>query len=80
MGGVRKSSKIMKFILTISVCSVIFQDCMTPAQHPIIFNNFQDCVKTALIEMTNIMDVLDTDMVNKNQLGPQFKCMPLDKI
>jgi len=67
----------MKFILTISICSVAFQDCSPPVQHNVIFDNFDTCVKTALYEMTNIQNMLNTDMVNKNLLGPQFKCTPI---
>ena len=64
----------MKFILTISICSVVFGDCSPPVQHPVIFDDFDTCVKTALYEMTNIQNMLNTDMVNKNLLGPQFIC------
>ena len=46
----------------------------SPVQHDVIFDNFDTCVKTALYEMTNIQNMLNTDMVNKNLLGPQFKC------
>ena len=67
----------MKFILTISICSVAFQDCSPPVQHDVIFDNFDTCVKTALYEMTNIHNMLNTDMINQNLLGPQFKCMQI---
>ena len=67
----------MKFILTISICSVVFGDCSPPVQHNVIFDDFNTCVKTALKEMTNIHNMLNTDMINENLLGPQFKCTPI---
>ena len=67
----------MKFILTISICSVAFQDCSPPVKHNVIFDDFDTCVKTALYEMTNIHNMLNTDMINENLLGPQFKCTPI---
>jgi hypothetical protein len=75
-----KVNKNMKFILTISICSVAFQDCSPPVQHDVLFDNFDNCVKTALNEMTNIQNMLNTDMVNKNLLGPQFKCKPVTSL
>ena len=72
-----KVNKNMKFILTISICSVAFQDCSPPVQHNVIFDDFNTCVKTALKEMTNIHNMLNTDMINENLLGPQFKCMQI---
>ena len=56
---------------------MVFKDCSPPVQHDVIFDDFNSCVKTALNEMTNIHNMLNTDMVNKNQLGPQFKCTPI---
>ena len=77
MGWSVKVNTNMKFILTISICSVAFQGLLSPVQHDVIFDNFDTCVKTALYEMTNIQNMLNTDMVNKNLLGPQFKCIPI---
>ena len=56
---------------------MVFKACSPPVQHDVIFDDFNSCVKTALNEMTNIQNMLNTDMVNKNQLGPQFKCTPI---
>jgi len=75
-----KVNENMKFILTISICSMVFKDCSPPVQHDVIFDDFNSCVKTALNEMTNIQNMLNTDMVNKNQLGPQFKCTRIKTI
>jgi len=70
----------MKFILTISICSMVFQDCSPPVQHPVIFDTWESCVKTAIFEVTNVINMLDKDMMNTNQLGPAFKCRVLEQI
>jgi hypothetical protein len=70
----------MKFILTISICSMVYQDCSPVVQHPVIFDSWESCVKTAIFEVTNIINMLDKETMNNNQLGPAFKCMVLETI
>tara|TARA_Y100000004_G_scaffold74901_1_gene84167 strand:+ start:371 stop:550 length:180 start_codon:yes stop_codon:yes gene_type:complete len=59
---------------------MVFQDCSPPVQHPVIFDTWESCVKTAIFEVTNVINMLDKDMMNTNQLGPAFKCRVLEQI
>lgn len=67
----------MKFILTLYVCSFLELTCSPPVKYPVMFNNWHDCVITALDESKQLIEEVPQDVVNKNRLATKYTCQPI---
>ena len=67
--------KIMKFILTIWVCSFLGGEvCLPPIQSPIIYDSWYECSRAAHKESLKIMSNLGYKVVNKDKIAMKYRC------
>ena len=72
--------KIMKFLLTVFICSVASGDCYTNQQYPKVFNNHHDCIRAGLSESYEVLFAegnFTEENINNLQLYPKFICNPV---
>ena len=71
----KKKKKIMKFILTIWVCSFLGgQTCMPPIQSPIMYDSCYECSRAAHTESLKIMSKFGYTAINKNKVAMKYRC------
>ena len=72
---------MIKFTLTIWVCSFLGQNlCMPPVQSPILYNSWYECSRAAHQESIKIYSKLGYKTVNKGRLATRYTCQLLDSI
>ena len=71
---------MMKFILTIFICSAVSSDCYINPQYPKTFDSHYECVRAGLAESYEIL-IADGNFTQENinnlQLYPKFVCAPV---
>jgi len=68
---------IMKFILTIYVCSLLDFTCADPVTYPIQFDTWGECITVAHQESQIIIKSLPLPMVEANRLATKYTCQQL---
>ena len=79
MEEVSRPGEIMKFLLTVFICSVASGDCFTNKDYPKVFNNHHDCIRAGLSDSYEILFAegnFTEEDINKLQLYPKFHCNP----
>ncbi len=72
---------MIKFTLTIWVCSFLGQQlCAPPVQSPIMYNSWYECSRAAHQESLKIMSKMGYKLVNDNKIGMKYSCKPLHSI
>jgi len=67
--------KIMKFILTIWVCSFLGgQQCLPAMESPKVYDSWYECSRGAHKESLKIISKLGYKHVNENQIGIKYHC------
>ena len=70
----------MKFILTISLCSFINNQCLPPVEVKAKFNSWKKCTLVAL-EISKQLIILQEDtFINNNKVATKFMCQPTSEI
>jgi len=67
----------MKFILTLYVCSFLDFTCSPPVEYPETFDNWHNCVITALDESKQLVEAVPQDVVNKGRLATKYTCLQI---
>ncbi len=70
----------MKFILVISLCSFLENQCLPPAQIKAEFNSWKECTIAALEISKEIIIAQEDTFVNDNRVATQFSCKELKEI
>ena len=70
----------MKFILLISLCSFIENQCLPPVQIKQEFNSWKECTIAALEISKKIIIAQEDTFVNKNKVATQFVCKEIGTI
>ena len=70
----------MKFILLISLCSFIENQCLPPVQIKQEFNSWKECTIAALEISKKIIIAQEDTFVNKNKVATQFVCQEIGTI
>ena len=66
---------MIKFTLTIWVCSFLGQQlCMPPVHSPVMYNSWYECSRAAHQESLKIMSKLGYRVVNKDQIAIKYRC------
>ena len=63
-----------KFALFLTVCSFLTGDCEVPVKHPYVYDSWYDCVAGAHLNGLKMLQLYDSEMINKYHLGVQFEC------
>ena len=75
METIQGPRKIMKFILTIWVCSFLGgQACMPPIQSPIMYDSWYECSRAAHKESLKMMSKLGYKTVNEAHIAMKYRC------
>ena len=75
MEAIQGPRKIMKFILTIWVCSFLGgQTCLPPIQSPITYNSWYECSRAAHKESLKMMSKLGYKTVNEAHIAMKYRC------
>ena len=72
--------KIMKFMLTIFICSVAGGDCYTNPNYPKTFDSHYECMRAGLVESYEVLIAdgnFTEEQINTLQLYPKFVCAPI---
>ena len=70
----------MKFILAITLCSFIENQCLPSAQVEQEFNSWKECTIAALEISKEIIIAQETTFVNDYRVAIQFTCKELKEI
>jgi|TARA_B110000240_G_scaffold195146_1_gene244126 hypothetical protein len=70
----------MKFILVISLCSFLNNQCLPPAEVKGEYNSWKDCTIAALEISKEIIKAQEDNLVNDNKLATKFMCNESKKI
>jgi len=72
---------MMKFTLTIWVCSFLYgQVCMPPIQSPDIYNSWYECSRAAHRESLKMMSKIGYQVVNKDKIAMKYMCKEVNTI
>ena len=72
---------MIKYILTIWVCSFLEgQVCMPPIHSPIVYNSWYECSRAAHQESLKIMANLGYKVVNRDQIAMKYRCKEVGTI
>tara|TARA_R110000803_G_scaffold135911_1_gene202862 strand:+ start:1599 stop:1811 length:213 start_codon:yes stop_codon:yes gene_type:complete len=70
----------VKFILVISLCSFLENQCLPPAQVKQEFNSWKECTIAALEISKKIIIAQEDTFVNDNRVATQFVCKELKQV
>ena len=70
----------MKFVLTIYVCSFLDFTCSPPVEYPKKFDNWHECMLTALEESVDLLTKVPQDVVEKHRLATKYTCEQLTDV
>jgi hypothetical protein len=68
--------EIMKFVLTIYVCSFLHLDCAPGVVYPEHFDTWKECVIKAFDESKELIISTPQDVVESNRLTTKYTCTP----
>ena len=70
----------MKFILIITLCSFLENQCLPPIQIKAEYSSWKKCTIAALEISKKIIIAQDDTFVNDNKVATQFTCKELKEI
>ena len=70
----------MKFILVITLCSFIENQCLPPIQIKAEYSSWKECTLAALEISKEILIAQEDTFVNDNKVATQFTCKQLKEI
>ena len=70
----------MKFILTISLCSFINNQCLPPVEVKQEYNSWKECTIAALEISKQIIIAQEDNFVNNKKVATKFMCQPTSVI
>jgi len=66
----------MKFILTISLCSFVNNQCLPPVQIKTEYDSWKECTISALKISEKLLDTQTIKDVNEAKLATKYMCTP----
>jgi len=70
----------MKFMLVISLCSFIHQNCQPIDKGNMLYDDWNTCMGVGYISSIKILDEIGKEEVNKHQIGTQIMCYQIKGI
>jgi len=64
----------MKFILAISLCSFVNNQCLPPVEIETHYNSWKECTVSALIISKKLLDTQKIEDVNNAKLATKYSC------
>ena len=73
-------NEIMKYILTIALCSMVENTCVAPFTFPQTFNGLYDCQISGYNISVDKIQEIGIENVNKYGIYTTFSCKPIETI
>jgi len=71
---------MIKFLMTIKVCSALYGNCMPEFQHKVVFDDWYSCAQKGLAETSALMQEIGPEVVNRDQITVSFICKPVNTL
>jgi len=69
---------IKVFIFSLAICSVSYQQCKVLDEATIYFENYRECALHGYEYSYKLLEVLDTEVMEKEQVYTKFVCKELE--
>ncbi len=70
----------MKFLLSMIICSSVYQQCLAPFPMPDKYNSHYECMLAGYEESIRKMEEIGREEVNKYNMYIRFTCTPDNSI
>ena len=72
---------MIKFTLTIWVCSFLGQDmCLPPIEAPVLYDSWYECSRAAHKESLQILSKIGYKAINKGKIAMKYTCTVSESI
>ena len=71
---------MIKFLLTIQICSAIMQQCTEPLKIYPLYNSHYDCATAGFLKGMTVLRELGEEYVNEKHMLMNFSCMKQESI
>ena len=61
-------------ILSIIICSALYDECQIPYDKNTTFNNWADCMRAGSNDTLTLYNVMGDDYINTNKIFIKFSC------
>jgi hypothetical protein len=61
-------------ILSIIICSALFDQCEVPYEKNVTFNKWADCMRAGTNDTLTLYNVMGDDYINTNKIFIKFSC------
>ena len=65
---------MIKFILTVQLCSIVHMDCMKEFQSNIVFNSYYECMVSGHERSINTLNNMGEQFVGRTKIVVKFSC------
>ena len=65
---------MIKFILTVQLCSIVHMDCMKEFQSNIVFNSYYECMVSGYERSINTLNNMGEQFVDRTKIVVKFSC------
>ena len=69
---------IKVFIFSLAICSVSYQQCKVIEEAAMYFENYRECALHGYEYSYKLLEVLDTEVMEKEQVYTKFVCKELE--
>jgi|TARA_B110000902_G_scaffold31558_1_gene33748 hypothetical protein len=70
----------VKFILLISLCSFINNQCLPPIEVKVEYNSWKECTTAALEISKKLIIAQEDTFINNNKVATKFMCEEVSKV
>jgi len=61
-------------VLSIIICSALFDHCEVPYEKNVTFNNWADCMRAGTHDTLTLYNVMGDEYINTNKIFIKFSC------
>ena len=61
-------------ILSIIICSALYDQCQVPYDKNVTFNNWADCMRAGTHDTLTLYNIMGDDYININKVFIKFSC------
>ena len=61
-------------ILSIIICSALYDQCQVPYDKNVTFNNWADCMRAGTDDTLTLYNIMGDDYINTNKVYIKFSC------
>ena len=61
-------------VLSIIICSALFDQCEVPYEKNVTFNNWADCMRAGTHDTLTLYNVMGDEYINTNKIFIKFSC------